>query len=115
MTNKLKIRKGDRVKVIAGRSKGKVGDVLRVLPTEQRVVVAGVIGGTSVFLFGPLLVLAIQSLRLGGSKITGVGLAALARSKTLRSVTIGDLQVSDSALAPLLQKHVAVYGGAGAP
>ena len=40
--NKLKIRKGDRVKVIAGRSKGKVGDVLRVLPTEQRVVVSGV-------------------------------------------------------------------------
>ena len=42
MTNKLKIRKGDRVKVIAGRSKGKVGDVLRVLPSEQRVVVSGV-------------------------------------------------------------------------
>jgi len=38
----MKIRKGDRVKVIAGRSKGKIGDVLRVLPTEQRVVVAGV-------------------------------------------------------------------------
>jgi ribosomal protein L24 len=30
------------VKVIAGRSKGKVGDVLRVLPTESRVVVSGV-------------------------------------------------------------------------
>ena len=42
MANKLKIRKGDRVKVIAGRSKGKVGDVLRVLPTEERVVVSGV-------------------------------------------------------------------------
>jgi len=42
MTNKLTIRKGDRVKVIAGRSKGKVGDVLRVLPAEQRVVVSGV-------------------------------------------------------------------------
>ena len=42
MTIKMKIRKGDRVKVIAGRSKGKIGDVLRVLPTEQRVVVAGV-------------------------------------------------------------------------
>ena len=42
MTNKLKIRKGDRVKVITGRSKGKVGDVLRVLPAEQRVVVSGV-------------------------------------------------------------------------
>jgi large subunit ribosomal protein L24 len=42
MSVKLKIRKGDRVKVIAGRSKGRVGDVLRVLPTEQRVVVSGV-------------------------------------------------------------------------
>jgi large subunit ribosomal protein L24 len=42
MTSKMKIRKGDRVKVIAGRSKGKVGDVLRVLPTEERVVVSGV-------------------------------------------------------------------------
>ena len=38
----MKIRKGDRVKVIAGRSKGKVGDVLRVLPSEERVVVSGV-------------------------------------------------------------------------
>jgi large subunit ribosomal protein L24 len=38
----MKIRKGDRVKVIAGRSKGKVGDVLRVLPAEDRVVVSGV-------------------------------------------------------------------------
>jgi large subunit ribosomal protein L24 len=42
MTVKLKIRKGDRVKVVAGRSKGKIGDVLRVLPAEQRVVVSGV-------------------------------------------------------------------------
>ena len=42
MASKLKIRKGYRVKVIAGRSKGKVGDVLRVLPAEQRVVVSGV-------------------------------------------------------------------------
>ncbi len=42
MANKLKIKKGDRVKVITGRSKGKIGDVLRVMPTEQRLVVAGV-------------------------------------------------------------------------
>ena len=42
MSSKLKIKKGDRVKVIAGRSKGKVGDVLRVLPAEDRVVVSGV-------------------------------------------------------------------------
>jgi large subunit ribosomal protein L24 len=42
MATKMKIRKGDRVKVITGRSKGKVGDVLRVLTAEQRVVVSGV-------------------------------------------------------------------------
>ncbi len=42
MANKLKIKKGDRVKVITGGSKGKVGDVLRVLPKEQRLVVSGV-------------------------------------------------------------------------
>jgi large subunit ribosomal protein L24 len=40
--NKLKIRKGDRVKVVAGRSRGKIGDVLRVIASEQRVVVSGV-------------------------------------------------------------------------
>lgn len=42
MATKLKIKKGDRVKVITGGSKGKVGDVLRVLPKENRVVVSGV-------------------------------------------------------------------------
>ncbi len=42
MVNKLKIKKGDRVKVLTGGSKGKVGDVLRVIPKEQRVVVSGV-------------------------------------------------------------------------
>ena len=39
---KLKIRKGDRVIVTTGRDKGRSGDVLRVLPTESRVVVSGV-------------------------------------------------------------------------
>jgi len=38
----MKIRKGDRVMVITGRSKGKVGEVLRVIVAEQRVVVSGV-------------------------------------------------------------------------
>ena len=42
MANKLNIRKVDRVKVIAGRSKGKIGDVLRVIAADQRVVVSGV-------------------------------------------------------------------------
>jgi len=37
-----KIKKGDRVVVIAGKDKGKQGDVLRSLPVESRAVVQGV-------------------------------------------------------------------------
>jgi large subunit ribosomal protein L24 len=37
-----KIKKGDRVVVIAGRDKGKTGEVLRVTPTEGRALVRGV-------------------------------------------------------------------------
>ena len=36
-----RIRKGDRVVVIAGKSKGVEGEVLKVLPAENRVVVQG--------------------------------------------------------------------------
>jgi large subunit ribosomal protein L24 len=39
---KLKIKKGDTVVVISGRDKGKTGEVLRVLPAENRAVVQGV-------------------------------------------------------------------------
>jgi large subunit ribosomal protein L24 len=42
MSAKLKIKKGDRVVVITGRDKGKQGEVLKVLPSESRVVVQGV-------------------------------------------------------------------------
>ena len=38
----LRIRKGDTVVVIAGRDKGKTGEVLSVLPKESRAVVRGV-------------------------------------------------------------------------
>ena len=37
-----KLRKGDEVIVIAGKDKGKRGSVIRVLKTENRVVVEGV-------------------------------------------------------------------------
>lgn len=39
---KLKIKKGDKVVVLAGRDKGKQGEVLKVLPAENRAVVHGV-------------------------------------------------------------------------
>jgi large subunit ribosomal protein L24 len=42
MASKLRIRKGDTVQVIAGKDKGKTGEVLRTLPSENRVVVQGV-------------------------------------------------------------------------
>jgi len=38
----MKIKKGDKVIVLAGKSKGKTGEVLRSLPKVGKVVVAGV-------------------------------------------------------------------------
>ena len=38
----LKIKKGDHVIVIAGRDKGKHGEVVEMLPREQRAIVRGV-------------------------------------------------------------------------
>ena len=42
MATKLKIKKGDRVVVVTGRDKGKTGEVMRVLPKENRAFVQGV-------------------------------------------------------------------------
>ena len=39
---KLKIKKGDNVIVIAGRDRGKTGEVMKVMPDEGRAVVQGV-------------------------------------------------------------------------
>jgi large subunit ribosomal protein L24 len=36
-----KIKKGDRVVILTGKDKGKSGDVARVIPKEDRVVVSG--------------------------------------------------------------------------
>jgi large subunit ribosomal protein L24 len=36
-----KIKKGDRVMVLAGKDKGRQGNVLKVLPKDERVVVEG--------------------------------------------------------------------------
>ena len=35
----LHVKKGDRVKVIAGKDKGKEGEIIRALPKKDRVVV----------------------------------------------------------------------------
>ncbi|MFW5955661.1 MAG: 50S ribosomal protein L24 [Rhodothermales bacterium] len=39
---KLHIKKGDRVRVIAGNQKGSEGKVLKVFPERQRVIIEGV-------------------------------------------------------------------------
>ena len=39
---KLKIKKGDKVIVTTGKDKGKAGEVVRMIPTENRAVVRGV-------------------------------------------------------------------------
>ena len=39
---KLKIKKGDHVVVITGKDKGKRGEVLKVMPAENRAIVKGV-------------------------------------------------------------------------
>lgn len=41
MAHSLRIRKGDEVRVIAGKDRGKRGRVLRVQPSRQRVFVEG--------------------------------------------------------------------------
>jgi len=38
----LKIKKGDRVRVLTGKDRGKEGTVLRAFPTEGKVIVEGV-------------------------------------------------------------------------
>lgn len=42
MAKKFKVKKGDKVVVLCGRDKGKKGEVLRMLPKENRLVVQGV-------------------------------------------------------------------------
>ncbi len=38
----LKIKKGDRVRVLTGKDRGKTGEVMRALPGEGKVIVDGV-------------------------------------------------------------------------
>jgi large subunit ribosomal protein L24 len=42
MQNKLKVKKGDEVIVIAGKDKGKKGKIVKVFPEDRRVIVDGV-------------------------------------------------------------------------
>ncbi|MGH1349716.1 MAG: 50S ribosomal protein L24 [Methyloligellaceae bacterium] len=42
MAAKVKIKKGDRVVVLAGKDKGEKGEVIKVLPRENKAIVQGV-------------------------------------------------------------------------
>ncbi|NIT03825.1 50S ribosomal protein L24 [Candidatus Saccharibacteria bacterium] len=37
----MKIKKGDKVKILSGKDRGREGEVLRVIPKEAKVVVSG--------------------------------------------------------------------------
>jgi len=39
---KLKLKKGDHVVVLAGKDKGKNGEILKMLPSEEKAIVRGV-------------------------------------------------------------------------
>ncbi len=42
MSVKIKIKKGDKIIVIAGKDKGKQGEVIQVIPSENRARVSGI-------------------------------------------------------------------------
>jgi large subunit ribosomal protein L24 len=42
LNKKLRLRKGDKVKVISGKDKGKIGIINKVIRSESRVIVDGV-------------------------------------------------------------------------
>lgn len=39
---KMKVKKGDTVKVISGKDKGKTGEVTKVMPRENKLVIDGI-------------------------------------------------------------------------
>jgi large subunit ribosomal protein L24 len=38
----MKLRKGDRVKVLSGKDRGKTGEIMRVIPSANKVIVDGI-------------------------------------------------------------------------
>ncbi len=84
--NKLRLKKGDSVKVLSGKDKGKTGKILEVLPKIFKVVVEGVNThtrfekskkagqpGKKVEFFSPLPISKVQLLDPDSGKPTRVG------------------------------------------
>ncbi len=42
MAVKFKLKKGDKVVVLAGREKGRKGEIIRMIPADERAVVSGI-------------------------------------------------------------------------
>ncbi|MBF0117586.1 MAG: 50S ribosomal protein L24 [Desulfobacterales bacterium] len=42
LTNKLNMKKDDKVKVISGKDKGKIGKIIKVLPAKNKVVIESI-------------------------------------------------------------------------
>jgi large subunit ribosomal protein L24 len=42
MSNTIKLKKGDRVRVLTGKDRGKEGVIMRVIPKDNKVIVDGV-------------------------------------------------------------------------
>lgn len=88
-----------------------------LLPLQARITRLDLSGTAVSDASAPLLagMPSLRALRIGGSKMTHVTIAALGQSKALKSLTISGTQTDAGALAPLLQKHVVIYGGENAP
>lgn len=83
---KLKIKKGDNVKILSGKDKGKTGKVLRVLPSIHKVVVENVNmhtkfersrragqPGQKIVFAGPMAISKVQLIDPNSGKPTRVG------------------------------------------
>ncbi len=88
--SKLKIRKGDTVKILSGKDKGKQGKVIRVIPTINKVVVENVNihtkfqkarqagkPGTKITLPSPLHISKVMLIDSNSGKPTRVGFTIL--------------------------------------
>ena len=93
----MKIKKGDNVKVLAGKDRGKTGKVTQVFPAERKVVVEGVNKtvkhakttrqgekGQKIEFFGPIDASNVMLIAPKSGKPTRVGYKVLADGKKVR-------------------------------
>ncbi|MFH0818904.1 MAG: 50S ribosomal protein L24 [Patescibacteria group bacterium] len=94
----IKIQKGDNVKIVAGKDKGKKGKVLQIFPSEQRLVVEGCNKmvkhlkakkqrekGQRIEFDAPLNVSNVQLICSKCNKLTRIGFKKLENNKKVRT------------------------------